>query len=199
MRSGAGGLGAEESSGEHVAGEQRFLLASTRWYAHQGGVRQGHAHQLGLHAVQAAAALEPAEELSLLTARGQAALAVEADSAAGGEGRYHHLARDQPLDLRSHLEHLTQELVTHDGPAVEPRFATVVHVQVRTAHRRQAHAHQGVLGPLQARLGHVEHAHRVHGVEGDGFHGWGGSGGGCPGVHGSTGGLAAHPLVQTRR
>src|SRR6185436_20932146 len=108
---------------------QRLLLGHAFRQLDQRRVRQRHADELGLSAVQATACLDPAEELALLAAAREPARAEEAAPAARAERADHARARFPPVHLGSGLDHRAQELVPEDRAAVETALDAAVDVQ----------------------------------------------------------------------
>jgi hypothetical protein len=107
-------------------------------------IREGHADQLRLPAVQPAALLDPSEELAVDAAGGQADPAEAAVTAARRERRHDAIPAPKARHVPADLDDFADELVTHDRALVESRLASVPHVEVGTADGRELDPEDGV-------------------------------------------------------
>ena len=147
--------GGEVHPGGHDVAREQGRGVTTVRHPDQGAPGQGDADELGLPTVEPLAALDPAEQLPHLAARAQPSLAGGAGAAARGEVRDDPIPGSDPLHRAPHLEDLAGELVPQHRPAVEAHLGPAVHVQVRAADGRELHAHDGVGGLLDGRVGSV--------------------------------------------
>lgn len=102
--------GREVAGGQDVGHEAELGLVDAGGRPHGRRVGEGHAHVLGLPAVEGRAP----EEQGLRAARREAARAVEARAAAHGEGAHDGVAGPQGRDAGADLVHGSRELVAHD-------------------------------------------------------------------------------------
>ena len=96
----------------------------------------------------------PTEKLAGITAARQTRLAVEANTAIRRKWTKYHIALGEAFDSRTHLNDLTNELVSHNGSLVH-FFALVVWMQIGTADSRRAHPNDNVRGLRNPGIGRV--------------------------------------------
>jgi hypothetical protein len=159
-----------KSGRQDIAGEERQLGIDLCRQRQQRGVGQGHAHVLGLRAVQAVTAFDPAEQRALDAARGQPACAIEAAPAAHREGADDARAGAQAFDFGADRDDLADELVPQHRAAIEAGLVAAVDVQVRTAQTGDFDAHDRVACDYQLRLRDLGATHRAHSFEDQSLH-----------------------------
>ena len=130
---------------------------------HQGAVGEGDPHGLGLPApgAQVGVVPEPAHQAGGL----QPGAAELAHTAGHSEGRDDEVSRGERADLLDDAD----ELVADRGAV--PSRGAVIRMQVAAAHASAGHAHQGVAGLLDARVGGVGDAEVSRAVQVGGSHG----------------------------
>ena len=96
----------------------------------------------------------PTKKFAGIAAARQTRLAIEANTAVRRKWTKYQVALGEALDCRTHLNDLTNELMSHNGSEVHC-FALVVWMQIRTAYSRGAHPNNNVRGLLNPRIGSV--------------------------------------------
>ena len=118
---------------ENITGEERLFVAGPFRGGEEGGVGEWYLDQLRLRPLEAAAVMDPAEELSLFAPAGEIVRAVKADAAVGRERRDYPIPHREPTDVTSDLDDLADQLVAEDSSLVETGLATVIDVEIRSA------------------------------------------------------------------